>query len=362
MVKIADIEVGEFPLLLAPMEDVSDPPFRVLCKELGADVVYTEFISSEGLIRYADKSVMKLDIYDAERPVGIQIFGSEISSMQESARIVERLQPEFLDINYGCPVKKVACKGAGAGILQDIPKMEEMTREIVKATNLPVTVKTRLGWDEKTIRIKEVALRLQDAGIKALTIHGRTRKQMYKGVADWILIGEIADHPDIEIPIFGNGDVDSPEKAAQMRNQYPVDGIMIGRASIGNPWVFREIKHYLETGEHLASPTLNERVEVCRRHLDMSVEWKGELTGIREMRRHYTSYFKGLPHFKPLRLKLISSEDLSEIFDTLEYIREEIAPEIDSRREDADSQEAILKEFDIRSALDVKRKLKIPNY
>ncbi|MCI4669380.1 MAG: tRNA dihydrouridine synthase DusB [Bacteroidia bacterium] len=323
MVKIADIELGEYPLLLAPMEDVSDPPFRVLCKEFGADVVYTEFISSEGLIRLADKSVQKLDIYDAERPVGIQIFGHDLDSMRMTARIVEEAEPEILDINYGCPVKKVTCKGAGAGILRDIDKMERLTREIVNATHLPVTVKTRLGWDDHTIKIQEVALRLQDTGIKALSIHGRTRKQMYKGFANWDYIQEVAAHPDIEIPIFGNGDVDSPEKAAEMREKYPdVSGIMIGRGSIGNPWIFQQIKHYLETGEKLPLPSIKEIVEVCRRHLLMSVDWKTEIGAIREMRRHYTAYFKGLPHFKEMRLKLVTSDDLSEILDTLDYIEE----------------------------------------
>ena len=320
MVKIAGIEIGEFPLLLAPMEDVSDPPFRALCKEQGADVVYTEFISSEGLIRDAAQSVQKLDIYPEERPVGIQIFGSKIEPMRQSAAIVERAGPEILDINYGCPVKKVAGKGAGAGILRDICKMESLTREIVNATSLPVTVKTRLGWDEHSIRIVEVALRLQDAGIKALAIHGRTRKQMYKGEADWTMIGEVANHPDIEIPIFGNGDVDSPEKALLMKETYGVDGIMIGRASIGNPWIFNQIKHYRETGTHLPLPTLREKVLVCRRHLEMSVAWKGEIVGIREMRRHYSNYFKGIPNFKPLRIRLVSSDDLQEIYDILEEI------------------------------------------
>lgn len=327
MVKIGNIAVGEFPFLLAPMEDVSDPPFRALCKELGADVVYTEFISSEGLIRNASKSMEKLDIYDEERPVGIQIFGNEIESMRESARIVEATGPEILDINYGCPVKKVACKGAGAGILQDIPKMERMTREIVNSTQLPVTVKTRLGWDEHSIRIVEVALRLQDAGIKALSIHGRTRKQMYKGQADWTHIAEVVRHPDIEIPIFGNGDVDTPEKALQMRREYEVNGIMIGRAAIGNPWIFREIKHYFQTGEHLPGPSLQERVDVCRRHLLMSVNWKGEGLAIREMRRHYSPYFRGLPHFKPIRLQLATADSLAEVLDTLSHIEETFSAE-----------------------------------
>ncbi|WNJ16054.1 tRNA dihydrouridine synthase DusB [Pontibacter sp. G13] len=327
MVKIDKVDVGSFPLLLAPMEDVSDPPFRVLCKEFGADVVYTEFISSEGLIRSADKSVQKLDIYDEERPVGIQIFGSEIESMRMCARIVEQAQPEFLDINYGCPVKKVAGKGAGAGILKDICKMESLTREIVQSTDLPVTAKTRLGWDEKTIRIQEVALRLQDAGIKALSIHGRTRKQMYKGEADWTQIGEVAAHPDIEIPIFGNGDVDSPQKALLMRETYPVQGIMIGRASIGYPWIFREIKHFFETGETLAPPTIQERVDVCKRHFLMSMEWKGERLTLFEMRRHYTAYFKGIPNFKPYRMKLVNSNDVQEILETLDIVGETFNPD-----------------------------------
>ncbi|MFN0201701.1 MAG: tRNA dihydrouridine synthase DusB [Bacteroidia bacterium] len=320
MVKIGNLELPDLPLLLAPMEDVSDPPFRILCRELGADMVYTEFISSEGLIRDAEKSVKKLDIYDVERPVGIQIFGSEIESMRMSARIVEEAQPELLDINYGCPVAKVVCKNAGAGILRDIDLMESLTREIVNSTNLPVTVKTRLGWDEKSIRIVEVALRLQDAGIKALTIHARTRVQMYKGESDWTWIQKVKEHPDIEIPIFGNGDVDSPEKAHLNHLTYNPDGIMIGRAAIGNPWVFREIRHYLNTGTHLAPPTLEERVDVCKRHLLMSVDWKGEKLGILEMRRHYTNYFRNLPNFKPLRMKLVQADYLTELLDTFEDI------------------------------------------
>lgn len=326
MVKIAGIEVGEFPLLLAPMEDVSDPPFRAICKELGADVVYTEFISVEGLIRDAEKSVQKLDIYDEERPVGIQIFGAEIESMRAATDYVERAEPEFLDINYGCPVKKVACKGAGAGILLDIPKMVQMTKEIVDSTHLPVTVKTRLGWDHNSIKIKEVALRLQDVGIKALSIHGRTRKQMYKGTADWSYIREVAEHPDIEIPIFGNGDVFGPEIAEDYRNRFKVDGIMIGRGSIGNPWIFRDIKHYFKTGEVLPPPTLKEKVDVCRRHFLTGIEWKGVRHGIYEMRRHYTNYFKGLYNFKPLRMVLVQSEDVNEILDTLAQIEEQYAP------------------------------------
>ena len=304
MVKIGNIELGDFPLLLAPMEDVSDPPFRAVCKENGADLMYTEFISAEGLIRDAAKSLQKLDIYDYERPIGIQIFGEKIDSMREAAAKAEAAQPELIDINYGCPVKKVACKGAGAGILLDIPKMEEMTREIVKQVSLPVTVKTRLGWDDKTIKIVEVALRLQDAGIKALTIHGRTRQQMYKGVANWEHIREVKEHPDIEIPIFGNGDVSSPEIALDFKEKYGIDGIMIGRASIGYPWIFNEIKHFFTTGKKLDTPDLEDRIDTVKKHLRFSIEWKGERKGIFEMRRHYTNYFKGIPNFKPVRMKL----------------------------------------------------------
>jgi nifR3 family TIM-barrel protein len=320
VVKIGNIEVGEFPLLLAPMEDVSDPPFRAVCKEHGADMMYTEFISAEGLIRDAAKSLQKLDIYDYERPIGIQIFGEKIDSMREAAARAEEAQPELIDINYGCPVKKVACKGAGAGILLDIPKMEVMTREIVKQVSLPVTVKTRLGWDDKTIRIQEVALRLQDAGIKALTIHGRTRQQMYKGTANWDFIKEVKNHPDIEIPIFGNGDVSSPEVALDFKNRYGIDGIMIGRASIGYPWIFNEIKHFLRTGVLIDPPTLKERVDVVKKHLKFSIEWKGEKKGIFEMRRHYTNYFKGIPNFKPIRLQLVTLENSTDILDILDQI------------------------------------------
>jgi len=330
VVKIADIELGEFPLLLAPMEDVSDPPFRYLCKKYGADVMYTEFISSEGLIRDAVKSTQKLDIFEYERPIGIQIFGSEIESMREATEITAEANPDIIDINYGCPVKKVACKGAGAGILQDIPKMVEMTAEIVKSTSLPVTVKTRLGWDDKTKYIVEVAERLQDVGIKAISIHGRTRKQMYKGEADWTLIGEVKNNPRINIPVFGNGDVDSPEKAVKMRNRYGVDGVMIGRASIGYPWVFNEIKHYMNTGEKLAPPSFEERLEACMIHFDKSIEWKGERLGIVEMRRHYANYFKGIPHFKPYRTRLVTADEehlVREIFEELKTV--ELEPAID---------------------------------
>ncbi|WP_339606853.1 tRNA dihydrouridine synthase DusB [uncultured Roseivirga sp.] len=320
MVKIGNIEVGEFPLLLAPMEDVSDPPFRAVCKENGADLMYTEFISSEGLIRNAEKSVQKLDIYDYERPIGIQIFGDKIESMREAASIAEAAQPEIVDINYGCPVKKVACKGAGAGILLDIPKMQEMTAEIVKQVSLPVTVKTRLGWDDSTIRILEVAKRLQDVGIQALTIHGRTRAQMYKGEADWTKIAEVKHHPDIHIPIFGNGDIDSPEKALDYKNRYQLDGIMIGRAAIGYPWIFNEIKHFIKTGEHLPVPDMKTRVATAKKHLQFSLEWKNELQGIFEMRRHYTNYFRGIPNFKPYRARLVESENPEELFNILDEI------------------------------------------
>lgn len=322
MVTIGDLQVGEFPLLLAPMEDVSDPPFRAVCKENGADLMYTEFISAEGLIRDAVKSVQKLDIYDYERPIGIQIFGENIDSMREAAARAEEAGPELVDINYGCPVKKVACKGAGAGILLDLPKMQKMTDEIVKQCTLPVTVKTRLGWDDNSIKIVEVAKRLQDVGIQALTIHGRTRKQMYKGEADWSFIAEVKNHPDIHIPIFGNGDIDSPEKALEYKNKYGVDGIMIGRASIGYPWIFNEIKHFMKTGEHLQPPTLQERLRICKKHLDFSIEWKGPRTGIFEMRRHYTAYFKGIVNFKPYRKRLVEAGTYEEVLQILDEVAE----------------------------------------
>jgi nifR3 family TIM-barrel protein len=328
LVKIGNIEVGDFPLLLAPMEDVSDPPFRALCKQHGADLMYTEFISAEGLIRDAAKSVQKLDIYDYERPIGIQIFGDKIESMREAAAIAEAANPEIIDINYGCPVKKVACKGAGAGILLDLPKMQSMTEEIVKRVSKPVTVKTRLGWDENTIKIVEVAKRLQDVGIQALSIHGRTRKQMYKGSADWSHIAEVKNHPDIHIPIFGNGDIDSPEKAVEYKNTYGVDGIMIGRASIGYPWIFNEIKHFMATGEHLPPPTLEERVKATKEHLNFSIQWKGEKQGIFEMRRHYTNYFRGIPNFKPFRTKLVENDDAQVVYDTLDQILEQFSSSI----------------------------------
>jgi tRNA-dihydrouridine synthase B len=321
MVKIGKTELGDFPLLLAPMEDVSDPPFRSVCKEQGADLMYTEFISVEGLIRDASKSIQKLDIYDEERPIGIQIFGADIDSMGRAAEIVEEAGPELLDINFGCPVKKVVCKMAGAGILQDIPKMVRLTEKIVKSTSLPVTVKTRLGWDENTMNIEEVAERLQDVGIQALAIHGRTRKQMYKGEADWTLIGKVKNNPRIQIPIFGNGDIDSPEKAKEYKERYGVDGIMIGRASIGYPWIFRDIKSYLNDGIIPESPTIDERVEVAKKHLTKSIEWKGDKIGIVEMRRHYTNYFRGLPGIKDFRMKLVSEMDQEILFEILDEIK-----------------------------------------
>ena len=320
MVKIGKIELPEFPLLLAPMEDVSDPPFRALCKEQGADVVYTEFISSEGLIRDAAKSVIKMDIYEKERPVGIQIFGANLDSMLRAVEIVEKSNPDIIDINFGCPVKKVVSKGAGAGILKDICLMEKLTAEMVKRTHLPVTVKTRLGWDHDSIRIVEVAERLQDVGIKALSIHGRTRAQMYKGNADWKPIAEVKNNPRMHIPIFGNGDVNSPERAVEMRDRYGLDGAMIGRASIGNPWFFKQVKHYFKTGRHLEHISMPERVEAARRHLKMSIDWKGEVLGVLETRRHYTNYFKGIPNFKPYRTKMVTSDHSKDVFDTFDEV------------------------------------------
>ncbi len=320
MIKIGNIQLGDFPLLLAPMEDVSDPPFRLVCKENGADLMYTEFISSEGLIRNAAKSVMKLDIFEYERPIGIQLFGSDIETMGECSRIATAANPDLVDINYGCPVKNVACRGAGAALLQDIPKMAAMTAAVVKATHLPVTVKTRLGWNEETKNVGEVAERLQDVGIQALTVHGRTRAQMYKGEADWTLIAKIKENPRITIPIFGNGDVDSPEKALDYRNRFGLDGIMIGRAAIGYPWIFNEIKHYFRTGQHLPPPSIAQRVEATRKHLSFSIKWKGEKLGILEMRRHYSNYFKGLPNFKEYRMRLVYSLNFQEISDILDEV------------------------------------------
>lgn len=322
MPKIGNIELPDFPLLLAPMEDVSDPPFRALCKEQGADVVYTEFISSEGLIRDAAKSVLKLDIYKKERPVGIQIFGAELDSMLQAVDIVEQSNPDIIDINFGCPVKKVVCKNAGAGILRDIPLMVKLTEEIVKRTKLPVTVKTRLGWDSNSIKIVEVAERLQDVGIKAISIHGRTRVQMYKGEADWRPIAEVKNNQRMQIPVFGNGDVDTPEAAVKMRDEFGLDGAMIGRASIGYPWFFKEVKHYFETGKHLDPPTMPERVDAARRHLQMAIDWKGEKLGVFETRRHYTNYFKGIPHFKEYRTKMVTSDDAVDVFAAFDEVLE----------------------------------------
>lgn len=322
MPKIGDIALTDFPLLLAPMEDVSDPPFRALCKENGADVVYTEFISSEGLIRDAAKSVIKLDIYEKERPVGIQIFGAEMDSMLQAIDIVEKSNPDIIDINFGCPVKKVVCKNAGAGILRDIPLMVKLTEAMVKRTKLPVTVKTRLGWDSDSIKIVEVAERLQDVGIKAISIHGRTRVQMYKGNADWKPIAAVKNNPRMHIPVFGNGDVDTPEAAVRMRDDFGLDGAMIGRASIGNPWFFNQVKHFFRTGEHLPPPTMEERIEAARRHLQMSIDWKGEKLGVFETRRHYTNYFKGIPHFKEYRMKMVTSDAAEDVFAAFDEVLE----------------------------------------
>ena len=322
MVKIGDIELGEFPLLLAPMEDVSDPPFRALCKEQGADVVYTEFISSEGLIRSAQKSIMKLDIYEKERPVGIQIFGANLESMLQTIDIVEKSNPDIIDINFGCPVKKVVSKGAGAGILKDIDLMVKLTSEMVKRTSIPITVKTRLGWDDSTIKIVEVAERLQDVGIKAIAIHGRTRAQMYKGNADWNLISEVKNNKRMHIPVFGNGDVNSPEKARIMRDDYGLDGAMIGRASIGNPWFFKQVKEYLNTGISVSSPSLEERIYTAKRHLEMAINWKGERLGLLETRRHYSNYFRGVSNFKPYRTRLVTGDTTKEVMNVFKELEE----------------------------------------
>ena len=322
MPKIGNIILPDFPLLLAPMEDVSDPPFRRLCKLHGADLMYSEFISSEGLIRDAMKSKMKLDIFDYERPVGIQIFGGDEDAMELSSRIVDAVQPDLVDINFGCPVKKVVCKGAGAGVLKDVDLMVRLTKAVIKGTNLPVTVKTRLGWDESSINIDEVAERLQDIGVQALTIHARTRAQMYKGHSDWSHIARVKNNPRITMPIFGNGDIDSPEKAMEYKNKFGLDGMMIGRAAIGYPWIFNEIKHYFKTGEHLPQPTMADRIEAARNHLTWSMDWKGERVGIVEMRRHYTNYFKGIPNFKEHRLRLVTLDSADTLFKTLDEIQE----------------------------------------
>ncbi len=318
--KIGDIELGERPLFLAPMEDVTDPSFRYMCKGFGADVVYTEFISADGLIRDAWKSRAKLNIEDGERPVGIQIYGNQIDPMVEAARIAESVNPDIIDINFGCPVKKIAGRGAGSGMMRDVPLMVEMTRQIVNAVKTPVTVKTRLGWDEESLNIEEIALKLQDVGIKALTIHGRTRSQMYRGEADWTLIGKVKNNPLIEIPIIGNGDIDSGERAREMFDRYGVDGVMVGRATYGRPWIFEEIRHLLSTGEHLPQPSVVERVKIAREHLTKSIEVKGEKVGILEMRRHLSNYFKGLPDFKATRLRLVTLTDPDELHEVIESI------------------------------------------
>ncbi len=325
MVKIGNIELGGYPLLLAPMEDVSDPPFRKLCKEQGADMVYTEFISADGLVYEAVNSLKKLEIFDYERPIGIQYFGGQIDNMIEAAEIIERKNPDLIDINFGCPVAKVACRLAGAGLLRDIPHMVRLTEAIVKSTNRPVTVKTRLGWDHATINIQEVAERLQDVGVQALTIHARTRQQMYKGEADWTWIAAVKENPRIRIPIFGNGDVDSPEKALRYRNTYGADGIMIGRASIGYPWIFREIRHYFETGELLPPPDIHARVRAARQHLSDSLDWKGPKLGVLEMRRHYAAYFRDLPNIKPFRAQLVTLMEPEALFEVLTSIEKEYA-------------------------------------
>ncbi len=322
MVKIGNIEIGEFPLLLAPMEDVSDPPFRALCKKHGADLMFTEFISSEGLIRDAIKSRKKLDIFDYERPIGIQIFGGDEEAMAMSAKIVDAVEPDLVDINFGCPVKKVVCKGAGAAVLKDVELMVRLTKAVIKSTHLPVTVKTRLGWDDASINIIEVAERLQDIGVQALSIHGRTRSQMYKGEANWSLIEKVKNNPKIHIPVFGNGDINSPEKALEYKNKYGVDGIMIGRAAIGYPWIFKEIKHYMATGQHIEPPTIADRVDAVKEHLKMSLEWKGPVEGIFEMRPHYANYFRGIPHFKEFRIQLVTLNKGEEVFEVLEAIKE----------------------------------------
>ena len=326
MVQIANISLPDFPLLLAPMEDVSDPPFRFVCKQNGADLMYSEFISSEGLIRDAIKSRQKLDFTEFERPFGIQIFGGDEEAMSLSAKIVDTVQPDLVDINFGCPVKKVVSKGAGAAVLKDVDAMVRLTTAVVKSTSLPVTVKTRLGWDDNSKNIEEVAERLQDAGIKALTIHGRTRAQLYKGEADWSLIASVKNNPRIHIPIFGNGDIDSPQKALEYKNRYGVDGVMIGRAAIGYPWIFREIKHFLQTGgTMLPLPSVDERVEVCRTHAHKSVQWKGEILGILEMRRHYANYLKGLPHVKEYRTRLVTVKTLHEVDAILNEVKQQFA-------------------------------------
>ena len=322
MPSIGSIQLPDFPLLLAPMEDVSDPPFRAVCKDNGADLMYSEFISSEGLIRDAMKSMKKLDFEEEERPFGIQIFGGDEDAMEMSARICDAVNPDLVDINFGCPVKKVVNKGAGAGVLKDLDLMVRLTKSVINGTRLPVTIKTRLGWDDSTKNIEEVAERMQDIGVQAIAIHGRTRCQLYKGEADWSLIAKVKNNPRITIPVFGNGDIDSPQKAKLYKERYGVDGIMIGRAAIGYPWIFREIKHFLNTGEILPSPTLEERISVCKKHLDKSIKWKGQIVGINEMRRHYTNYLKGLPNIKEFRMRLVTLTEPADISDVLDEVSE----------------------------------------
>ncbi len=322
MIKIGDVTLPDFPLILAPMEDISDPPFRTLCKDYGVDLMFTEFVSSEGLIRDAAKSAQKLDIFDTERPIGVQVFGHDIDSMLRAVEKIEAVNPEIIDINYGCPVKKVVAKGAGAGILRDLDKMQKMTAEIVKHTHLPVTVKTRLGWDENSIVINEVAERLQDVGIKALSIHGRTRKQMYSGQADWHKIAEVKNNPHIHIPVFANGDIKTPQDALRIRDEFGLDGAMIGRAAIGNPWIFNQIKHFFKTGELLETPNISERIKVVKKHLALAIKWKGERLGILETRPHYSNYFKGIPHFKPFRIRLVTENNLEVIYQVFDEIED----------------------------------------
>ncbi len=323
MIKIGNVELPDFSLLLAPMEDISDPPFRALCKAYGVDLMFTEFVSTEGLIRDAAKSVKKLDIFEQERPIGIQIFGHDVYSMLKAVEKIEEVQPDIIDINYGCPVKKVVSKGAGAGILKDLEKMQKMTAEIVKHTDLPVTVKTRLGWDEQSIAINEVAERLQDAGIQAISIHGRTRKQMYSGTSDWYKIAEVKNNPRIKIPVFANGDIKTPEDAKRIRDEFGFDGAMIGRAAIGSPWVFLQMKTYLETGKTIKTPSVSKRVDIAKKHLQMAIDWKGERLGILETRPHYSNYFKGIPNFKPFRIRLVTEDHLDNIYRIFEEIKNE---------------------------------------
>lgn len=320
--KFAGIDLPDYPLFLAPMEDVTDPSFRMVCKKLGADMMYTEFISSDGLIRDGQKSVKKLDIYDYERPIGIQIYGHLIGAMVEAAIIAEQAKPDLIDINFGCPVKKIANRGAGSGMLKNIPLLLEMTEAIVKAVKLPVTVKTRLGWDDDSKFIVDIAEKLQDTGIQGITIHGRTRAQLYKGAADWTLIGEVKKNPRMKIPVIGNGDIDGPVKAREMFEKYGVDGIMIGRATVGRPWIFRDIRHYLSTGEILPEPSVSEKADIALFHLQQSLDFKEGKSSILEMRRHLSNYFKGLPHFKETRLRLLTTMEADEIKEIINEIRQ----------------------------------------